>query len=103
MVLVFCAVIVFSLLKTDVLRLQVGQECFPTSESNSRGVLFVKSACHCQLWRLFAVRAFVGVWTTAFLSVVFYTSKRNIVVKVHWRFVISVALRLPPPLYCWWF
>lgn len=60
------------------------------------------------------VRAFVGVWTTAFLSVVFYTFKtviyldksvnkftfkylsglkRNIVVKVHWRFVIGVALR----------
>lgn len=35
------------------------------------------------------VRAFVGVWTTAF----FTHSKRNIVVKVHWRFVIGVALR----------
>ncbi len=35
------------------------------------GCSFRESACHCQLWRLFAVRAFVGVWTTAFLSVVF--------------------------------
>lgn len=39
------------------------------------------------------VRAFVGVWTTAFFQSFFTHSKRNIVVKVHWRFVISVALR----------
>lgn len=66
---------------------------FPPANAISQGVLFVKARAIANFGVCLRVRAFVGVWTTAFLSVVFTHSKRNIVVKVHWRFVIGVALR----------